>query len=95
MLQSAARQMNLAYFENNLSQAKNTIRNSSQPNSAACHDDMCEPIPEEIFILIGLGRKDMYDYCRMRIFNTLFRWKEIDEGIREVVWHKLLRVEDY
>ena len=58
-------------------------------------DDTCNPIPEEIFILVGLGEKDLFDYCRMRIFNTLFRWKEVDDSIKEVLWPKFLRTEQY
>ena len=58
------------------------IVNTAQPESQTCHDDFCEPIPKEIFILIGLNRKELFDYCRMRIFNTLFGWEEIDDELR-------------
>ena len=67
----------------------------STPLSPVCLDDFCEPIPSEIFILLGLERKDLFEYCRMRIFNTLFGKKEIEDCIREIVWPKLLRVGDF
>ena len=45
--------------------------------------------------MIGLGRKDLYEYCHMRIFNTLFDQEELDDGVREIIWPKLLHVEEY
>ena len=31
----------------------------------------------------------------MRIFNTLFCWQEVEDELREIIWPKLLRVEEY
>ena len=31
----------------------------------------------------------------MRIYNTLFNWNEIEDELREIIWPKLLRVEEY
>lgn len=31
----------------------------------------------------------------MRIYNTLFNWKEIEDELKEIIWPKLLRVEEY
>lgn len=60
-----------------------------------CIDDWCDPIPEEIFILIGLKRKDLFDYCKMRVFNSLFSFVELEDCLREIVWPQLLRIEEY
>lgn len=45
--------------------------------------------------MIGLGEKNLFDYCRMRIFNTLFRQNEIDDSLKEIIWLKLLKTEEY
>ena len=73
-------------WQKRLTQTKQIIMDTTQPESPACHDDFCEPVPKEIFILIGLGRKNLFDYCRMRIFNSLFSWKEIEDELREIIW---------
>ena len=31
----------------------------------------------------------------MRLYNTLFDWEELDDGQREIIWPKLLHVEQY
>lgn len=82
-------------WKESLSQTKQTILQTQQPDSPTCHDDFCDPVPKEIFILIGLQRKDLFDYCRMRIFNSLFSWREIEDELREIIWPKLLRIEEY
>ena len=57
--------------------------------------DICDPIPQEIFILIGINRKDLFDYCRMRIFNTLFGWRELEDCLREILWPKIMHIDDF
>ena len=58
-------------------------------------DDMCDPIPKEIFILMGLEKKNLFEYCRMRIFNTLFAWHEMEDCLREIVWPTLLHIQQF
>jgi len=44
---------------------------------------------------MGINKKDLFDYCRMRIFNTLFTWNELEGCLREIIWPKLMRIDDY
>lgn len=60
-----------------------------------CEDGVCDPIRPEMFIFLSIGLKELHEFCRMRLFNTLFSWEGLSDDQREVIWPKLLRVEDF
>lgn len=64
-------------------------------NYVECINDVCDPIPSEMFMLMGLGHKDLFEFCKMRIFNTIFSYREFDDCLREIIWPKFLNVTDF
>ena len=79
--------------ESQILEAKQAMTCQIVQSAQLCQCDVCEPIPIEIFILLGIGRKDLFEYCRMRIFKTLFSWNELEDCLREIVWPSLLHLE--
>ena len=73
-------------MQKNVNQTKEQMKNEISNAAIACYDDNCDPLPAELFILIGLGKKKLSDYCRMRVFNTLFGWEEVEDCVREIFW---------
>ena len=63
--------------------------------SVVCYDDNCDPLPSELFILIGLGKKKISEFCRMRVFNTLFGWEEVEDCVKEVFWPEILHLNEF
>jgi len=76
-----------------MAEARKAMLSEFNREVSLCVDDQCDPIPEELFILIALKRKDLFDYCHMRIFNTLFGQDELEDSLREVLWPLLLRID--
>ena len=42
---------------------------------------------------MGIEKAELFDYCRIRVFNTLFSWEELEDGLREIIWPKLMHIE--
>ena len=78
-----------------INDARMALNSQITPLAPICKDDVCDPIPPELFILLGIDKIELFDYCRMRIFNTLFRWEELEECLREIIWPKLMRIEEF